>query len=424
MPTTRRAVLVICDGMRRDLVSAQRTPRLWKLRDTSRWFERHRSVFPSVTRPSSASIATGCHPARHGLHGNTMALPSDEGYVVHNVGDPAFVDRLRNATGRTLRVPTAAERLRGHGGAIVFSNVSAGAAYFHDPDGHGHVYHRAGSFGPGREPVPPDDHLDVSHDAAGDWAMTRRFCTEVLLERRPALAVLWLCEPDHTQHEAVLGSPGHLDVIAAADRCAGAVADTVDALRATGEDVLLMVGSDHGHETIRDSVPVERLLFEAGLKHALDSHDVVVAPQGTSALVYFADSALDRVGRVAGFLRNQPWAGEVLVDAELERAGMRPEQGLHIGLSMAKHTGPNVHGIAGLSDIVTRFETVPHKAGMGQHGGFGEFEQAPFLLANGEGFRASVCARASSIVDIAPTILRHLGRPDVGMDGQALQSVD
>ena len=285
MPQSRRAVVVICDGMRRDLVSEQRTPNIWALKSRSRWFALHRSVFPSVTRSSSASIATGCHPARHGLHGNTMALPDAAGYAVHNVGEPEFVERLRAATGRTLRVPTAAERLRAHGGSIVFSNVSPGAAYFQDPDGHGHVYHRSGSYGPGRATLPASDHLTISHDSAGDWAMTERFCAEVLRDRRPALALLWLCEPDHTQHDAVLGSPEHLAVMAAADRCVAAVASTVDRLRAGGEDILFMVGSDHGHETIRASIPVERMLFEQGFKRALDSSDIVLAPQGTSALL-------------------------------------------------------------------------------------------------------------------------------------------
>jgi hypothetical protein len=43
-----------------------------------------------------------------------------------------------------------AERLVTAGGSAVFSNVSPGAAYAHDPDGYGTVRHRAGSFGPGR----------------------------------------------------------------------------------------------------------------------------------------------------------------------------------------------------------------------------------------------------------------------------------
>lgn len=421
----RRAVLVVCDGMRRDLISPERCPTLTALAARSRRFEAHRSVFPSVTRSSAASIATGCHPARHGLHGNTMGLPTDGGYAVHNVGAPEFVTELLAVTGRTLRVPTMAQRLRDRGGVVVFSNVSPGAAYFHDPDGHGHVYHRAGSFGPGRNPVPADDHLAVTHDAAGDAHMTARFCNEVLQSRRPALAVLWLSEPDLTQHKTVMGSPEHLTAIRSADACVARVVQTVDALRAAGEDILLLVGSDHGHESISEIVAVERELYEAGFKAALDSPDIVVATQGTSALLYFSEEAEARVAAVADFLRGRPWAGEVLVDQALTRIGMQPEGGLRIAISMAKQPGPNPHGVPGLSATVVRHDPDPRKLGWGQHGGLGEFEQQPFLFACGADFAPGThCTDATCIVDIAPTVLSYLGveLPRDAVDGTPLST--
>lgn len=421
----RRAILVVCDGLRRDLISPERTPNLTKLAARSRRFENHRSVFPSVTRSSAASIATGCHPARHGLHGNTMGLPTDGGYAVHNVGAPEFVSELLAVTGRTLRVPTMAERLRGRGGAVIFSNVSPGAAYFHDPDGHGHVYHRAGSFGPGRNPVPAEDHLAVSHDAAGDARMTERFCAEVLQSRRPALAVLWLSEPDLTQHKSVMGSPEHLAALRSADDNVARVAETVDALRANGDEILLLVGSDHGHESISEIVPVERELFDAGFKASLDSPDIVVATQGTSALLYFAADAEARVAAVAAFLRARPWAGEVLVDQELARIGMQPEEGLRVAISMAKQTGPNPHGVPGLSATVVRHDPDPRKLGWGQHGGLGEYEQQPFLFACGSNFApGSHCTEPTCIVDIAPTVLSYLEveAPREAFDGVPLSA--
>ncbi|WP_204269753.1 hypothetical protein, partial [Klebsiella michiganensis] len=75
---------------------------------------------------------------------------------LHDVGKPEFVDTKRRLTGTVLARPTLAERLADHGGAVIFNNVSPGAAYMHDPDGHGHVFHRAGSFGPGRRPIQGD----------------------------------------------------------------------------------------------------------------------------------------------------------------------------------------------------------------------------------------------------------------------------
>ena len=178
------------------------------------------------------------------------------------------------------------------------SNVSAGAAYFQDPDGYGWVYHRAGSFGPGLQPVTTGERLAIEQGVAGDAAMTDRFCEDVLKTRRPALAVLWLSEPDYTGHRTPLGSPAHLAAIAGADRCVQHVLQTLAAL-GDGEETLLIVGFDHGMETTGRTIPVDRLLVEAGLKAAADSRDVVVAPNGSGG----ADLAL---ARREGYGRGSP----------------------------------------------------------------------------------------------------------------------
>ena len=61
------------------------------------------------------------------------------------------------------------------------------------------------------------------------------------------------------------------------------------------------------------------------------------------------------------------------------------------------------------------------RLGCGQHGGLGEFEQSPVLLIDGAGFAAGARNEPVHVVDLAPTIMRHLGIPSSGMDGSALQ---
>src|SRR3984893_328452 len=138
---SRRAVIVVCDSLRADLIRPDTAPTLAALAAHATNYVGSLGGVPSGTRVTSASIATGCHPGRHGLLGNTMVLDEGAGLVCLSVARPEFRERMRKATGRTLLAPTLAERLAGHGGSLVMSNVSAGAAHFPDPHRFRYVSH-------------------------------------------------------------------------------------------------------------------------------------------------------------------------------------------------------------------------------------------------------------------------------------------
>ena len=417
----KRAVIVICDSLRADLITPRDAPFLSDFGRRAARFANHASVFPSTTRTSAASIATGCLPARHGLLGNTMAIDEGDGLVCLSVGKPDFRDRLHRATGRTLHRPTLAERVSRVGDkAIAISNVSPGAAYFLDPDGFGWVYNPAGSFGPGRRPLPAEEGFAVSKGDAGDTVAAQRFCEEVLRERAPAVALLWLSEPDYTGHHTPLGSPAHRQAIASADANVRRVAETVAMLDPTGENILFVVGSDHGMETVDETIDLDGLLIEAGLKSALTSSDVVVAPNGTSALLYFADPAGPLVGQVARFLEIQEWVGRRFVGPDLTSAGLPTVSPMQIAVTLKTDERTNPHGVPGHSHVVRDSLEPKDATGFGQHGGLGKNEQSPFLLISGGGFAPGTRHGRSSLIDIAPTVLRHLGLPSTGMDGQPL----
>ncbi|QOG20655.1 MULTISPECIES: alkaline phosphatase family protein [Bradyrhizobium] len=418
----RRAILVVLDGLRRDFVAPETTPHLAAFAERAEQFSAYSTVFPSCTRVVSASLATGCLPARHGLQGNTMVLVEDDHLVRHDAGRPDFLQHKRRVTGCSLAVPTLAERLREHGGAVIYSNVSPGAAYAHDPDGHGRIYHRAGSFGRGRIPLPEAEQLRVTLDVAGDRAMTERFIAEAVLVRNPpALALMWLGEPDSSQHALPLGSPEHLAVVKEADRNAKRVMDAVAHLP-DRDDVLFLLGSDHGHQVVGGVIHIEAELVAAGLKESLDSGDVVVASNGTSALIYLHRNAAGREAAITDFLARQDWAGAVLPKAELHRVGQSADNGLACAVAMRATEAPNRFGAVGTSFAAKRSEGKEDVIGAGQHGGLGAAEQSPFLMISGPDFSAgAVRSEASSVIDIAPTILAHLGLSASGTDGNALQ---
>ncbi len=415
----RRAVFVCCDGLGRSWVTLERTPLLHELAKRSVWCADHRAIFPSATRASAASVATGCRPARHGLHGNRMGLVEGGRIAVRDVGKPEFRAQMRAATGGTLRVPTLAERVAGAGGFIACSNVSPGAAYFLDPENFGFVYHRAGSYAPGGSLIEGTDALNVSHDLAGDWAMTERFCAQILRERKPRVSILWLANPDLTLHGAPLGSPAHREALRATERCVGSVVDTVERLRASGENILLLIGSDHGQETIGDSVEIETWLAARGLGGELADGRIAVATQGTAALLYATHEDRAELLDVLDDMRTEPWAGEVVTADGLAALGHAASGGVVAAVNMGRRDDANAYGVAGTRWVAA----VPGSAipvGCGQHGGWGPDETRPFLLLDGTDVRPGVHTRTTSLVDIAPTVLAFLGLPTDGLDGAPL----
>jgi hypothetical protein len=379
----------------------------------------HRAVFPSVTRCSAASLTTGCHPRRHGLHGNRMGLLENGRLVVRDVGLPDFRDHMRRATGGTLKVPALAERVADCGGCVAFSNVSPGAAYFLDPEHHGFVYHRAGSFGPDGRAIAGADHLAVSHDLAGDVAMTERFCEEVVKARRPAVGILWLANPDLTLHSAPLGSPAHLDAMRIADDCVARVIEAVAEQRAAGDDILLMVGSDHGQETIHAGVDITRWLATVGFARDIEAGALAVATQGTAALIYASAAVAERIATFVPRLEQEAWVEYVILGDALSDVGHEPSHGLVAAIDMAQIDRPNAFGVP-FGRYVAVDGDKPAALGCGQHGGLGPDETRPFLVIDRPGLSPGAITERTSLIDIAPSILDFLGVAADGVDGRSL----
>lgn len=390
MSVDKLAVIVITDGLRRDSIEAQSTPALDVLRGESVWLRRHRSAAPSVTRVCSATIATGCSPLRRELRG----------YV--------------------LGVPTLAQRTEATGGLRMYGNASPGAAYVQDPTHRGHVFHRAGSFGP-RGQLPQSEALNVSSDLAGDRAMTERFIND-LENQLAAVNLLWLGHPDTTQHHCPLGSPEHLEALRRTDENVSAVYACVDELRRKGKDVLFIAGSDHGHETVSGLVDIDKQLAEAGFESELASGRLVTAPNGTAALVYLQAPEAVRA-RLEAFFRQADWLSDVVCRRQFELYGISQAPALEFFLSLKSDPAAlNPYGVAGES-LACLVPGSPYPIGCGQHGGLGLHEQSPYCLVNHPGLRPSEISAATDLTLIAPTVLRFLGLSLDGLDGRSLQQI-
>ena len=416
----RRAIILVIDGLRADVLDTDWMPTLNLVASKARVFSRHRGVFPSATRVSSASIATGCWPGHHGLAGNAIALDEGEGLKAVSVGPAGFRERWRANKGRTLKVPTLAQHVADAGGMVIHSNSSPGAAHMQDPEGYSTFFHRSGSWTRGF--AANDRSLEVTYDGTGD-AITAARCYESLLnDPPPAINLIWICEPDHTQHAIQLGSPDHRAILAGSDRIVAQMADAVARLRAAGESVLFVIASDHGQETADQIIDVDSALIQAGYKRDANSTDAVVASSGMGGLLYLDDMQMERAPEIANWFRAQSWCRAAWHGNELAEVGQQPTENLGVAFAMSGRDEPNAYGVRGYAHVIKDPFSPADSRGLGQHGGMGPHEGSPILVMDGPEFDVGVDDRDTALVDIAPSVLQHLKLSSAGLDGRPLQT--
>jgi arylsulfatase A-like enzyme len=247
----------------------------------------------------------------------------------------------------------------------------------------------------------------------------------------PALSILWLGDPDLTQHETAPGAPEALAAIKSSDQNLAAALAALDQSRAGGtrESTDVFVVSDHGFSTIERSIDVRKILSDAGFSAKTEftsepkSGDIMLAANGGSVLFYVVGHDEKVIRRLVEFLQRSEFAGVIFTKTPIEGT---------FGLDQAKITGEhspdavmafrwnesnNQFGVAGMIDADWQ-----RAAGKGTHATLSRFDMHNMLIAVGPD-----CQRGlnddlpTGNVDLAPTILQILGiKPSANRDGRIL----
>src|SRR5260370_40387364 len=226
----RIVVLIVWDGLRPDFVTQRDTPNLFRLAREGARFDRHHSIFPTLTMVNATALATGAPPGVNGLEGNDFYLsPSAEtpkGQMVSAESAKAILN-LNGADGlkgRLIGLDTIAQEVAREGGYVGVIGKQGPTSVFDN---------RVATIADGRDIVgePHKDYLFASEDLVSssqnlkiqvpaDSKTTRadeqrdlyfaRLIVEDALPAakraadagRPALVVFWQHNPDLTQHIA------------------------------------------------------------------------------------------------------------------------------------------------------------------------------------------------------------------------------
>jgi hypothetical protein len=430
-------VLIVLDGLRPDLVTADVMPALTAFRARGTEFAHARSVFPSVTPVAAASLATGACPCGHGIPGNELFVDGLAGIQgggrVLDLGDVRIVRALEQTLpGGLLTAPTFADVLSAAGRRLAIVDAGAPvASTMLDPKARRNGHWTFSTSGRDASPTPnawdetiarfgfpPERELPRFEEIT---YATDVFIDHVLDRLVPDVAVLWLCEPDATSRYRGIGSIEAENAVRHADRQLGRIFEFLDR-KSRGGPALVVVASDHGQITVTRNLDVLGKMREAGLpavgRHDAGAGSLVLIGRGYGALV--APSEEPRlVERAADWLIRQPCIGNVFMSGGNDLAGaVRGTLSLAVGglggprapaiyFTLRGETGLDRHGIPGrgwrIDDGILN---------AGTHGGLDVVEMATVLMIQGPGFEPGrISGAAAGLLDLAPTILARFALP-------------
>ena len=434
-------VLVVWDGMRPDLVTPQHAPTLAALTREGVFFRNHHAIFPSSTNVNGAGLATGVSPEHNGVISNQEFRPEVDLHKPFDTSDFTALDFNDQLNKHLIAVPTIAELVQQAG----FRTAIAGAkpvAQFFDRSRHRETTAARESLVLYRGKVLPPSAATLITAALGPFpkrkwfpneeedGWTTRVLTEVLWkESIPKFSLLWLSEPDLSQHETAPGSPTSLAAIKSSDDNLAKVLAALKAKNAlTNTDILIV--SDHGFSTIDLALDAAGRLRAAGFDAVrkfpseAKSGQVLVVSLGGSMEFYVAGHDAGTVRRLVDYLQHSDFAGVIVTRVPEEGAFnlaqfcMETPEAPDVFVSSRWNDRPNEFGIRGLvpSDLGKGL-------GQGTHTTLSPFDLHNTLVASGLDFRRGWNDETpSGNIDIAPTILHLLGlKPPQPLDGRILR---
>jgi arylsulfatase A-like enzyme len=456
--TEHHVVVVVWDGMRPDFVNEQNTPTLWKLAREGVIFRNHHAVYPSATMVNGTAMVTAVYPGKNGIIANHVYRPDIDPRQAIDVEVGSAVEKGDELSGgKYIAAPTIAELVqragarsvvaaaktvgllldrqiraqRDIGGSSARDSISPPDVRRQgDPPIQSSVTLFAGQSLPSAALAPITEALGPfpsTHLQKDSWT-TKALINVLWKNGLPTFSILWLGEPDLTQHETAPGAPAALAAIKSADENLAVVLSALDDHKAR-ETTDVFVVSDHGFSTIRRSIDLRKTLNEAGFTAKTEFSDepkpgdIMLAGNGGSVLFYVIGHDATVTRRLVELLQQSDFAGVIFTKQpmegtfELEQAKIQNDRAPDVVMAFRWYDLKNQFGIPGMIDADWQ-----RAAGKGTHATLSRFDMHNTLVAAGPDFNPDETDDlASGNADLAATILQILAiKPPAKLDGRIL----
>jgi arylsulfatase A-like enzyme len=393
----------------------------------------------SATEVNGTAIATGAYPVNSGIMANKEYRPAINPLAPVGTESPqAMREGDRLTKGHYLSRPTIAEILHnaGHTTAVAGtkpvvllhdrkerdSEYPLGKLLYYDKTLPTNTWERLiQELGP----YPANARPNAGRD---QWT-TRALIGPLWKAGVPKFSLLWLSEPDYSQHDTGVGSAIARAALNSSDRNLARVLAELDQ-RGLRDKTDVLVVSDHGFSTIAKPVDVARVLQNAGFNAArqftnrVAIDDILVVSNGGATLLYAIGRNAKLIRRVVDFLQTQEFTGVLFTRNRcagafaLDQAFINTPEAPDVVIGLRWSPDRSSNGTPGL----VFYDGSDRKAGEGMHVTLSRFDMHNTLIASGPDFRRGfVDELPTGNVDVAPTILWILGiTPPQPMDGRVL----
>ncbi|MEI7729407.1 MAG: alkaline phosphatase family protein [Verrucomicrobiota bacterium] len=435
-------VVLVWDGMRRDFITPQYTPNLCALARQGVFFNNHHPVFPTSTEVNGVALATGVYPNRSGMMANNDYRPE-----LNFLGSIATegMDNVRRGDlltgGRYLQYATLPEILQQAGHSTIVSGSKPVAMLW---DRAAKRISAAQSNSPvlfAGQSIPKSLMKQVERMLDGKKfpstnsvpnsekdAWTANAVIKGLWDDGvPKFTLIWLYDPDATQHAEGVGSDQALASIAHSDKCLADVLKALDEQEIRDKTDVIVI-SDHGFSNVKRGPDVVEALKRAKFKAVRkfddpEPEEILVVGHGGAVSFYVVDHNEKVTRKLVEFLQGTDFAGTIFSRVAVEGAfsletvrinttNVTPD----VVMSMRWVDEANENGVSGM------FYGDGGARGKGSHASLSKYDLKNTLVAAGPDFKKGmVDALPSGNVDLTPTILWILGiAPPQPLDGRVL----
>ena len=400
----QKLILVSMDALIfEDLAHLAGKPSFGHIMQNGARVERVRSIYPALTYPCHATMASGCWPAKHGVVNNKALIPGQKDtagnwfHHIYKVSDLFDGAKAKGLTTACVGWPTMAchPNIDYLVAEIAWTKAKTEEEYRAE-------YLRTGT---------PEDLWQTVCQPHVHWrtqkGKVQRFNTKVACEfiRRyqPDLLLMHLADPDRARHKYGVFAPEVKDAL---DECEVILAELLEAIRDSGEDYNIVVTADHGQLDVCQTVSPNALFAKTGFL-TLDGDGNVTDwrawahSTGMSSCVYVKDPVDEPA--VYALLKSHVGEGCERVFTREEAAA----EGFAGDFAFVMETD----GKSSFDNDWQGEYLKPGASTKGNHGYHPDKAPRPTLIGCGPAFRKGVVLPSANLVDGAPTWAKLLDIP-------------